>query len=166
MSPMTMTEKILARGELIPEDWLIAGTTGYGFLNTVNGLFVDASNEDAIRSLYALATGQTTSCEDMPLEVSAWYAARSPASSGCSRCGLGDRPLRSAPGFHDGNARRSPRSSLPIYRTYINSSGFSAVDRQTVDLAIDRARRGNPVIADSRSSSCEASSWPATATPA
>jgi (1->4)-alpha-D-glucan 1-alpha-D-glucosylmutase len=63
-----VAEKILGCGELIPEDWLIAGTTGYGFLNTVNGLFVDASNEDAIRSLYALATGRATPFEDIAAE--------------------------------------------------------------------------------------------------
>ena len=40
-------------------------------------------------------------------------------------------------------------ASLPVYRTYLNSAGFSAADRQIIDLAIDRARRANPVVADS-----------------
>ena len=38
---------------------------------------------------------------------------------------------------------------LPVYRTYVSASGFSATDRQTIDLAIDRAQRRNPVIAHS-----------------
>ena len=38
---------------------------------------------------------------------------------------------------------------LPVYRTYISASGFSATDRHTIDLAIDRAQRRNPVIAPS-----------------
>ena len=35
-------EKILGHGEFLPDNWPVAGTTGYGFLNALNGLFVDA----------------------------------------------------------------------------------------------------------------------------
>ena len=45
-----VAEKILSHGELIPEGWPIAGTTGYGFLNDVNGLFVDPAGQDTLRS--------------------------------------------------------------------------------------------------------------------
>ncbi len=38
-----VAEKILAEGESLPEDWMVAGTTGYDFLNEANGLFVDAA---------------------------------------------------------------------------------------------------------------------------
>jgi (1->4)-alpha-D-glucan 1-alpha-D-glucosylmutase len=150
-----VAEKILARGELIPADWLIAGTTGYGFLNTVNGLFVDASNEDAIRSLYALATGRATPFEDIAAESKRLVMHSALASElgvlaiRLKAIARSDRRTRD---FTLTTLRRAIAEvivSLPVYRTYIKSSGFSAVDRQTVDLAIDRARRGNPVIADS-----------------
>src|SRR5690606_29542305 len=36
-----VVEKILAAHERLREDWPIAGTTGYEFLNRVNGLFLD-----------------------------------------------------------------------------------------------------------------------------
>ena len=36
-----IVEKILAAEETLPEQWLLAGTTGYDFLNSVGGLFVD-----------------------------------------------------------------------------------------------------------------------------
>jgi (1->4)-alpha-D-glucan 1-alpha-D-glucosylmutase len=36
---------------------------------------------------------------------------------------------------------------FPVYRTYVTASGFSAVDRERIDLAVDRARRRNPVMA-------------------
>ena len=36
-----VVEKILGIDETLPEEWLLAGTTGYEFLNFVDGLFVD-----------------------------------------------------------------------------------------------------------------------------
>ena len=48
-----LAEKILGHGEFLPAKWPIAGTTGYGFLNAVSGLFVDGDNEDTFRRLYA-----------------------------------------------------------------------------------------------------------------
>ena len=38
---------------------------------------------------------------------------------------------------------------LPCYRTYVNAAGFSAADRDMIDVAVDRARRSNPVMAQS-----------------
>ena len=38
-----VAEKILGVEELLPEQWLLAGTTGYEFLNSVSGLFVSTS---------------------------------------------------------------------------------------------------------------------------
>ena len=36
-----VVEKILGPDEALPEEWLLAGTTGYDFLNAVGGLFVE-----------------------------------------------------------------------------------------------------------------------------
>ena len=40
-------EKILSRGEFLPDNWPVAGTTGYGFLNALNGLFVESDHDGA-----------------------------------------------------------------------------------------------------------------------
>src|SRR5262249_61168424 len=52
-----VAEKILSRGEDLPEDWPIDGTVGYEYLNALNGLFVDADAAGAIESIYADFTG-------------------------------------------------------------------------------------------------------------
>ena len=39
-----VVEKILSRKERIPDRWLIDGTTGYEFLNLLNGLFIERAN--------------------------------------------------------------------------------------------------------------------------
>jgi (1->4)-alpha-D-glucan 1-alpha-D-glucosylmutase len=47
-----VAEKILSKGESLPEDWAVYGTTGYDFLNHVNGIFVEAANRDAVDQIY------------------------------------------------------------------------------------------------------------------
>ena len=46
-----VVEKILSGGEQLPSGWAVHGTTGYNFLNQVNGLFVDSEQRatDAAR---------------------------------------------------------------------------------------------------------------------
>ena len=58
-------EKILAPDEPLPAEWAVHGTSGYDFLNEVNGLFVDAANEAAFTTLYHDWTGDGTSFEDL-----------------------------------------------------------------------------------------------------
>ena len=48
-----VAEKILAPGEHLPDGWATAGTTGYEFLNLVNGIFVDRSQARAMEQVYA-----------------------------------------------------------------------------------------------------------------
>jgi (1->4)-alpha-D-glucan 1-alpha-D-glucosylmutase len=45
-----VVEKILARGEEVPPGWPTEGTTGYEFLNVLNGLFVSQRGEESLRS--------------------------------------------------------------------------------------------------------------------
>ncbi|CAN5905282.1 hypothetical protein BH23ACT11_BH23ACT11_16750 [soil metagenome] len=47
-----LVEKILAPHEGLPEDWPVAGTTGYEFANLVNGLFVDSAGEEGMEQIY------------------------------------------------------------------------------------------------------------------
>jgi (1->4)-alpha-D-glucan 1-alpha-D-glucosylmutase len=63
-----VVEKILEPGERLPRDWATAGTTGYDFLNTVGGLFVDPAGEAAMTWLYAELTGESTDYEAVVLE--------------------------------------------------------------------------------------------------
>jgi (1->4)-alpha-D-glucan 1-alpha-D-glucosylmutase len=48
-----VVEKILSPGENLPAEWPVHGTTGYDFLNAVNGLFVDASKLPELDNIYA-----------------------------------------------------------------------------------------------------------------
>src|SRR5262249_2541833 len=47
-----VAEKILAPGERLPEHWAVLGTTGYEFLNLLNGLFIDRQQAAAADRIY------------------------------------------------------------------------------------------------------------------
>ncbi len=54
-----VVEKILEPGESLPESWPVQGTTGYDFLNQLNGLFIDTAAERAFTGLYVSFAGET-----------------------------------------------------------------------------------------------------------
>jgi len=58
-----VAEKILETGEKLPDDWPVHGTTGYDFLNCVDGLFIDPEGEEELTRVYAEFTGEETDFE-------------------------------------------------------------------------------------------------------
>ena len=60
-----VAEKILGADETLPADWLVNGTTGYDFLNRVNGLFVDSSQAATLDSAYRDFTGTRKSFDEV-----------------------------------------------------------------------------------------------------
>jgi len=46
-----VVEKILQPGELLPDSWPVAGTTGYDALNEIGGVFIDPAGEQALTEL-------------------------------------------------------------------------------------------------------------------
>ncbi|HKQ37594.1 MAG TPA: malto-oligosyltrehalose synthase [Verrucomicrobiae bacterium] len=60
-----LAEKILTGDEPLPGDWPVDGTTGYDFLNRLNGIFVDQRNEAAMTQVYQDVTGCTDDFADI-----------------------------------------------------------------------------------------------------
>src|SRR5262249_359004 len=54
-----VVEKILTPRERLPDDWPVAGTTGYDFLNVVTALLVDREGEQPLSDFFARFTGMT-----------------------------------------------------------------------------------------------------------
>src|SRR5690606_37931188 len=61
-------EKILASHETLHQSWPVEGSTGYDFLNVLNGLFVDSDNEGPLSLVYEDLTGETTDFDALVLE--------------------------------------------------------------------------------------------------
>ena len=47
-----VVEKILSTGESLPDSWPVHGTSGYEFINMVNGLFIETKNSEPFRHRY------------------------------------------------------------------------------------------------------------------
>jgi (1->4)-alpha-D-glucan 1-alpha-D-glucosylmutase len=60
-----IVEKILGQTEEIRPEWAIYGTTGYDFLNLLNGIYVDRSQKQAFQELYGSFTGESQRTSDL-----------------------------------------------------------------------------------------------------
>ncbi len=58
-TPYVVVEKILIGDERLPPDWCTAGTTGYDFIGTVNGLFVEPTGWEQLGDAYQQVGGVT-----------------------------------------------------------------------------------------------------------
>jgi (1->4)-alpha-D-glucan 1-alpha-D-glucosylmutase len=138
-----LVEKILEPEELLPKSWPVQGTTGYDFLNQLNGLFVQPSAEKTFTDFYADFTGEPTEYVSIVREkkrevlknlfiselnrlthVLVKVAAR--RDKGCE---FSDEQ------FHD--ALEEIIVNFPVYRSYISEKGrASAADTKAIKTAI------------------------------
>ncbi|QOV91338.1 malto-oligosyltrehalose synthase [Humisphaera borealis] len=153
-----LAEKILAADETLPTEWSIHGTSGYDFLNHVNGLFIDSRNEQAITQIYSewLADGGTTSCgacdsfetlgygrKKFMLETAFASELRSLARR-LDRLAQRNRLWRDFTLAALVRGLKEVIACFGVYRTYIEGPEVSASDRQRIEAAIGAAIGRNP----------------------
>lgn len=149
-----LAEKILGRDEPLPADWPIHGTTGYEFLNQVNGLFIAAERESAFSRIYHRWTGMGPIFR--PYVYDKKFLILQVALAGelhvlaqqLSRIAEKDRWSRD---FTLNSLRHTLREVIacfPVYRSYITDT-VTERDRRCVEQAVALARRKNPLISNS-----------------
>ena len=148
-----VVEKILEFNERLRPDWCVHGTTGYDFLNELNGLFVARHNEQFFSTIYfrflrlgaqhfkdlANSTRKMVMLISLASEVNELgYLLRDIASS--------DRRHRDFTLNSLTFAIREVIAALGIYRTYIDpeTGHASDEDRLAIDQAVAEAKRRNP----------------------
>ncbi len=147
-----LAEKITARFERLPREWLIHGTTGYRFANLVNGLFVDGRARLALDRTYRAFIGDYADWPDVVYE-SKTLIMRTALAAEINV--LANQLLRIAQ--HDRHTRDFTLNTLraalietiawfPVYRTYVGTS-VSDADRHYIDWALARVRRRGPTAA-------------------
>ncbi len=150
-----VAEKILSGGELLPSRWAIHGTTGYSFLNDLNGVFVDSSQARRMRRVYAKLTGHTEAFDDVVYASKRLIMGTAMASElnvlahSLNRISEGNRKSRDFTLDSLRDVITEFVACFPVYRTYVDASGWSAADRAVVARAISRARRRNPAMESS-----------------
>jgi (1->4)-alpha-D-glucan 1-alpha-D-glucosylmutase len=152
-----VVEKILTGPETLPTNWPVAGTTGYEFMNQVNGLFVDPIGARSIERFYQRLREDGASFEDLLYE-SKKLILRTAMSS--ELFVLGTRLDRISEQHRWSRDFTHPSlqfalgeviACFPVYRTYVlaDSSELSPGDRQHVSRAIRDAKRRNRSTSES-----------------
>jgi (1->4)-alpha-D-glucan 1-alpha-D-glucosylmutase len=150
-----VAEKILSEGECLPSDWAVDGTTGYDFLNAVNGLFVDGEGRDAFDRIYRGFTGATAGYEQLVSSAKKMTMLVSMVSEVNALAHQLDRIAERNRRCRDFTlnsltfALREVIACLCVYRTYITGpEAVTAQDRLVVTEAVEEARHRNPRTAE------------------
>lgn len=150
-----VAEKIVVGDEDLRR-WAIQGTTGYGFLNFLNGIFVDTSHRAAFERLYRNFTGLDTPYESL------YYASKNLVLQVAMSSELNvlarrlDRIANSSRASRDftlenlRDALREVVTCFPIYRTYVREDTTTpdAEDARHIVAAVEAARERNPALSE------------------
>ena len=152
-----VVEKILVRDERLRPDWAVHGTTGYEFLNLVNGLFVDPAAERHFHELYARMTGQPFRFGDIAYQSkklildATMSAELHVLARRLDRISEQHRWSRDFTLFSLQEALAEVIACFPVYRTYIcgvkNMVGDE--DHHYILSALRTAKRRNPAMSES-----------------
>lgn len=147
-----LAEKILSGSERLPPKWPVYGTTGYNFLNDLNGVFVDMAQARRMRRVYAKLTGHNESFDDVLYASKRLIMGTAMASElnvlahTIERIGEGNRKSRDFTLDSLRDVITEFVACFPVYRTYVDQGGWTTEDRAVVERAIARARRRNPAM--------------------
>jgi (1->4)-alpha-D-glucan 1-alpha-D-glucosylmutase len=150
-----IAEKILSKGERMPEEWPIFSTTGYVFLNSLNGIFVETKNAKAFEDIYARFIKSKINLQDIVYEkkkLIMQVAMSSEINTLGRHLNTISEKNRHTRDFTLNNltdALIDVIAFFPVYRTYINTYSVTERDRQYIELAVWKAQRKNPVISKS-----------------
>jgi (1->4)-alpha-D-glucan 1-alpha-D-glucosylmutase len=147
-----VVEKILGAAEPLPEGWLLAGTTGYDFLNDVGGLFVEPTGLVELAKLYGHFVGQRLDFREVAhqsKQLILHTAMSSELQLLAHRLNRISERHRRSRDFTLNTLRLALREILacfPVYRTYICHDNVSDRDRQVLCRAAAQAKRRNPNV--------------------
>jgi (1->4)-alpha-D-glucan 1-alpha-D-glucosylmutase len=146
-----VAEKILERTEALPANWAVAGTTGYDFLNAVNGIFVARENEEKLQQIYFRFIHGIIDFEELVYQKKKLVLYTSMAAEmnllarQLNRISEGNRWTRDFTLFSLRSALIELVACFPVYRTYLEEPGqVDERDRRYVLQAVASAKRRNP----------------------
>ncbi|MET0728130.1 MAG: malto-oligosyltrehalose synthase [Acidimicrobiales bacterium] len=144
-------EKILQRGEDLPDSWPVAGTSGYDLLIRINELFVDPDNEAALTAGYAGFTSDASPFADVVLRAKLdvmegeLAAEIERLTELVSRVCAGHRRHRDHTRRDLRGAVQEVLAAMTVYRTYVvPGRDATEQDRAQVEAAVDAARGRRP----------------------
>jgi (1->4)-alpha-D-glucan 1-alpha-D-glucosylmutase len=145
-----VAEKILGLGEQLPLVWPIQGTTGYDFLNYLNGIFLKKDNERSFSRIYSRFSNLRTSLEELLYEKKKLILEKDMAGDVDNIANLLKKA--SSRDRHGGDitlyglkmAMIEVMARFPVYRTYISEVVFRDEDHLHISAAVGKALQNNP----------------------
>ena len=149
-----VVEKILGTTEQLPPDWDTHGTSGYDFVNVVNGLFVDPDGEKPLTRLYQQRTGSAPFAEvvyqnKLLILQTVLSSELQMLANQLDRLAQKDRSSRDFTLNGLRFALAQVIACFPVYRSYISEEGVHDPDHKYVEAAVRRATARNPTLSRS-----------------
>ncbi|HEX5795854.1 MAG TPA: malto-oligosyltrehalose synthase, partial [Geminicoccaceae bacterium] len=147
-----LVEKILARHESLREDLPVAGTTGYEFINLVNGLFVDPAAERSLAATYHRLIDREPEFDQLVLAAKQQILRYSLNSElhvlGHEFHRLAQQSWTTRDFTLTGlrEALADIITRFPVYRTYITEDSVKPEDRRDLDWAVSWARKETALV--------------------
>lgn len=143
-----IVEKILEGGERLIPSWEAYGTTGYEFMNVLNGVFVNTANEKKFRTFYGALCKSLPpyevllkQCKEFILDTSMESDLHSLAKR-LKDIFNQNRRYRDYSQRQIKLALREIICCFPVYRTYLSlwSDNVTSTDRNHIGKALERSR--------------------------
>jgi (1->4)-alpha-D-glucan 1-alpha-D-glucosylmutase len=151
-----IVEKVLSGPERLPKHWMVYGTTGYEFLNMLNGVFVDDRNGEQFRNLYGRFTDAQHNFRDLIYECKRLVLRASMSGEQNILARRLDRISEQHRWSRDftlnslGRVLAEVIACFPVYRSYVTAAGeLTDDDRRYIHSAINRAKRRNRALSAS-----------------
>jgi (1->4)-alpha-D-glucan 1-alpha-D-glucosylmutase len=145
-----IVEKILDYKETLPSNWPIQGTTGYDFLNYLNGIFCASKHHQELSRIYTSFTGLKMIYRDLRADNKRLIIGRLMAGDVdnlahlMKRISSKDRHGVDITLYGLKRALVEVLTFFPVYRTYVSKENFSDADSIYIEAALKEARSHNP----------------------
>ena len=147
-----LVEKILMKGEQLPKEWPVSGSTGYDFLSQVNGIFVDTEKAKAFDRIYDRYLGYRSDFNELVYEKKKLVMQVSLSGEinmlghRLNTISETDRLTRDFTLNSMVRAISEVIACFPVYRTYVIPGTVREKDIQYIEAAVGRAKRKNPAM--------------------
>ncbi len=153
--PYIVVEKILGRGEVLPPEWRVHGTTGYDFMDQVSALQHDSAGLPMLDELWAEISGRTESFEAVETEArtevlrGGFAGQLVSCANAFAELAQGDMATRDLTSESFRRALVAFVAGLRRYRSYANGSNTAQTMDSAVQEALVRAKEQLPADAPS-----------------
>ncbi|MCC5637217.1 malto-oligosyltrehalose synthase [Nostoc sp. CHAB 5844] len=145
-------EKILELTEDLPNNWQIQGTSGYDFMNYVNGVFCQSQNQGSFDKIYHSFIGSRVDYPSLVREKKHLIIEKNLAGDVDNLASLLKNiasKYRYGNDFTLNGLKRAIAEVLtlfPIYRTYITPDAITDSDQDCIQEVINTARQQVPLL--------------------